>query len=850
MTPTDSSSSHTGLSKLFHHNKDNSLRDTLASSSGSSPQQAPHAPLGPRRTPSMFSLKRRNTNPINTNIATNGNRSRSSSEARNNQNQLHHPQPNPTGTGTGVGAGTGTGTGSATATPLRLKLSKAETFAHLQQLDTRNAAKQQLRNHRIPSHHQNGTASPSSNATPALPNHEKIVYNPYGINKSTSQDLPKHASFYLSGGHDAERVVANPVADPNNYLPEDLRQKHINLIDEFEIDVNKKHLGDGGSSDVRIINAAHSKKNLFALKKFTLLHKETDDDFYKRVVKEYVIHKRAAASRHVVDVFALLRIQSQGNLTRGWGVVMEFCGGGDLFSLIIRPGWKLSPLAEKYCIFKQIAYGVRYLHEQDIAHRDLKPENVLLDANGVAKLCDFGVSDYGHTIPGDYSSALKLSSSYVGSPPYSPPEVMILKDMTHTEAKSHAYNMFEMDCWSLGMLLFCLVYSGVPFQQSSVTDHQYREYQFSHKRFSSDHPNFKHNRGFMKGPGSDFKLAAKFESTGASRVAWKLCDPTASSRYTMDQLMEDTWFKALEMCIYEDPDQSVNPFVLPGTGENVHTYPALGSSSANTSRAPSRRGTFINRSHQNIGGASVDGHESSCDEANMSGSFKSMLDLNVVSEKIKEHGVGVGTTAAAAAANGKRPMASSSNNSVHSSDGNATPRTRSMLDVVGVGSENVSVPPSPKLNQQQQQQHVPSSGNLPALEESDIEHDPHCDNLSVSKQDDSFDQSRDSIPPSPSSLTHASIENDVHSSFKLPPAADNERSRTPSQDSENREGEDVASAVNQDRSVYADTDIKPKILKSLSDLKLEADGTCPLGYKLKKHHHCEVSNVANKGLRR
>ena len=32
----------------------------------------------------------------------------------------------------------------------------------------------------------------------------------------------------------------------------------------------------------------------------------------------------------------------------------------------------------------------------------------------------------------------------------------------------------------------------------------------------------------------------------------------------MDMLFDDPWFQSVEMCIYESPDQEVNPFVLPG----------------------------------------------------------------------------------------------------------------------------------------------------------------------------------------------------------------------------------------------------------------------------------------------
>jgi serine/threonine protein kinase len=42
--------------------------------------------------------------------------------------------------------------------------------------------------------------------------------------------------------------------------------------------------------------------------------------------------------------------------------------------------------------YVDIMHGLAYLHQHHIIHRDLKPENILLDARGVAKLADFGVS--------------------------------------------------------------------------------------------------------------------------------------------------------------------------------------------------------------------------------------------------------------------------------------------------------------------------------------------------------------------------------------------------------------------------------------------------------------------------
>jgi serine/threonine protein kinase len=36
--------------------------------------------------------------------------------------------------------------------------------------------------------------------------------------------------------------------------------------------------------------------------------------------------------------------------------------------------------------------AIEYLHSKDILHRDIKPENIIVEANGYAKVIDFGVS--------------------------------------------------------------------------------------------------------------------------------------------------------------------------------------------------------------------------------------------------------------------------------------------------------------------------------------------------------------------------------------------------------------------------------------------------------------------------
>lgn len=671
--------------------------------------------------------------------------------------------------------------------PAPKKLSRAETIAHLQQINNKNAAARAAAG-------PGGRGHAPANSTNYPHPQSKIKYNPFGMNKSPSTELPKNASFYLNGGPEGERVLSNPVADPNDYLPDEYKQDFVNLFDKFEIDTSTKKLGVGGSSDVRIINVINHKKTFFALKKFTLLHKETDEEFYKRAVKEFVISKKCGKSRHVVDTLAILRIQSQANLTRGWGFALEFCAGGDLFNTIIKPGWKRTSLAERYCIFKQVAYGLKFIHDQDIVHKDLKPENVLIDGNGLAKLCDFGVSDYGHEEEGNFESPVRLSTAYVGSPPYSPPEVMRLREVSSSELKNWAYDPFKMDHWSLGMLLFCIIYCGVPFQAATPSDHGYRDYKFNRDRFCSDHPSFKNNNDYTRGPGSEFKWAAQFQSNGAARAAWKLCDPSVNSRYDLDLLFNDPWFIDLEMCIYENDDQLVNPFIVQSaTSSRPGTRP--------NTRPPSRKNTLSSSSMLVVNNVV---EEATKDADNVSvHSNSSLTHSPVKSQKDCE--------CACDQPNNTDSIAESMV-SVGKSSPSST-RIKSMLD----------------LNEAKDL----SSTNLPAVKE-EIDH--INDQLSATD------------------LNHSSSGLNLKVREEHPPPAGVDYTRS-SASSSSSSSSNSSGKKNLDPCACSCHDEKVKLersnslvfekppLKSNSICHFDNNGVCELGYRIRRHNHTDVSNV-------
>ena len=74
-----------------------------------------------------------------------------------------------------------------------------------------------------------------------------------------------------------------------------------------------------------------------------------------------------------------------------------------------------------------------------MAHRDLKLENILLDKDMGAKIADFGLSNY-------FGAKGSLLHTFCGSPLYASPEII----------NGTPYRGPEVDCWSLGVLLYTL----------------------------------------------------------------------------------------------------------------------------------------------------------------------------------------------------------------------------------------------------------------------------------------------------------------------------------------------------------------------------------------------------------
>ncbi|KAI9314488.1 kinase-like domain-containing protein [Dichotomocladium elegans] len=115
-------------------------------------------------------------------------------------------------------------------------------------------------------------------------------------------------------------------------------------------------------------------------------------------------------------------------------IFLEYVSGGSIASRLALHGAFEESLVRYFT--HQILLGLEYLHARGILHRDIKAANILVEADGVCKISDFGLSK-----KNDYDEAYDQNSrmSLRGSVYWMAPEVV----------KNQPYSA-KVDIWSLG----------------------------------------------------------------------------------------------------------------------------------------------------------------------------------------------------------------------------------------------------------------------------------------------------------------------------------------------------------------------------------------------------------------
>lgn len=214
-----------------------------------------------------------------------------------------------------------------------------------------------------------------------------------GANRPSTRDLKTfNARLRLGNTVKSPSASTSDSSPPNRVGPQDFK--------------GLSQLGKGSFGEVFLVEQKDSGE-LFALK---VLRKD-------RVLGNNLL-KYAFTERNILlklDHPFIVRLNSSFQTPEKLVLVMDYCPNGDLGTHLSREK-RFSESKAKFYLC-EIILALHELHRHGIIFRDLKPENVVLDAEGHAKLTDFGLSKEG-------VEENVLAKSFCGSVAYLAPEML------------------------------------------------------------------------------------------------------------------------------------------------------------------------------------------------------------------------------------------------------------------------------------------------------------------------------------------------------------------------------------------------------------------------------------------
>ena len=229
----------------------------------------------------------------------------------------------------------------------------------------------------------------------------------------------------------------------NDLLSDDIKNQENTFsiydnINNYKFDFDIK-LGEGRFGKVRLAYHKLTKVKV-AIKVIDKNQIKLKED-RQRINSEILILKQLH-HYHIAKLYSIIENEERIYL------IQEYVQGNDL-TFFIKQKEKPMIKEQKICkYFRQIISAIEYIHKLGIAHRDLKPENILINKDNDIKLIDFGLSKF--FLKGE------LLKTPCGSPFYAAPEMV----------KGNKYNGINTDIWSLGIVLYLMLFQELPFMDA------------------------------------------------------------------------------------------------------------------------------------------------------------------------------------------------------------------------------------------------------------------------------------------------------------------------------------------------------------------------------------------------
>uniref|UniRef100_UPI00398ED7F9 serine/threonine-protein kinase PLK3 n=1 Tax=Pristiophorus japonicus TaxID=55135 RepID=UPI00398ED7F9 len=185
-----------------------------------------------------------------------------------------------------------------------------------------------------------------------------------------------------------------------------------------------------------------SSNRIYAVK--VIPHSRVSKSHQKdKIVKEIELHK-SLSNKHIVKFYH--SFEDDENIY----IFLEHCSHKSLAHILKARKTLTEPEVRYY--LRQIILGLKYLHVRDILHRDLKLGNFFVNDNMEVKVGDFGLAT--KLLPID-----QRKRTICGTPNYLAPEVL--------NKQGHGP---EADIWSLGCVMYTMLFGRPPFETSDLKD--------------------------------------------------------------------------------------------------------------------------------------------------------------------------------------------------------------------------------------------------------------------------------------------------------------------------------------------------------------------------------------------
>ena len=240
-----------------------------------------------------------------------------------------------------------------------------------------------------------------------------------------------------------------------NVAAKTLAASHVTSEDEPKIeDIGPYHLlkliGQGGTGNVYLAVDTRLDRKVAI--------KILSDDFTEDVdrVSRFKQEARATSSLNhpnIVTIFEVGETQDRNY------IVTEYVEGVTLRALLAAANPRGLDAKEAVSIITQVLQALDAAHRAGIIHRDIKPENIIVRADGLVKVLDFGIAKLDASQPRSVDHLTTRTGVVIGTAAYMSPEQARGQKVDH-----------RTDIFSVGIVLYEMLRGRKPFEGDTWSD--------------------------------------------------------------------------------------------------------------------------------------------------------------------------------------------------------------------------------------------------------------------------------------------------------------------------------------------------------------------------------------------